>query len=616
MPLDWAHITPENLAAIDLDGMLTKATERDCHEYSMVVSAELRDGDLPEAQRCCLEFAQAVLSMMLHPSNPGEPYGPMFVFNDRRSLIPSDFPRAELRALGEWTRSLNDAELRARFCDVIWVGARDYQCACRAVAAYTESAESLESPEHWSASYKRLERAVRLAVSLGRGGSDQQNHALSKTLEMLDRHRGADPLFLTLSLVRLLLEFRHGDARVHAGYAETGALNAKAKNDFRRASEYHLIAAAAYKQAGAESEEGQSLRDAAEALASEAEKASSDGRGAMAMASILSDAVEAMRQAPGGKARAEELHARLLEVQPAVLEYMKPISTSTDCTEIVKEVLAAVEGKSLRDSVVVLCSLANPPTLEALKEQVRQQAEVSILGNLVSTDIVNGRGRVVAVVPSLQGAPDEMTDPAVLWRMNQAAQLSRSISVQVMINPARMHICATHAPDRNDVLELIRFSPWIPEGHHESVARALVAGFQGDMLVAAHMVPPQFEAVIRYAVERAGGTTSTLEPGGVQKESTLGTLLETPEAKQAFGEAGVFELQDLLTDALGANIRNEIAHGLMPDGRMFNHDMLYTWWLLLRVCTLSSKYFERASRANEGASTQTDSSGNAAESES
>ncbi|MBU3696784.1 DUF4209 domain-containing protein [Dechloromonas sp.] len=590
MALDWNYITEENLTNLELDALLGSATERTCNEYTMVISALLREeGRWSDAQATCLNFVQAVLSMMLQPSQPSEPYGPVFVMDGMRSAIPSDLPKEELKALLTWAMSLKDPELRARFLDVIWVQGREYRAAMESVGSYIESAIRLEHPEQWSSCFKRLERAVRLASSLGKGALDVKHQALSEAQQMLLRHNGSDPLYLSLSLIRLLLEFRYGEPAQYAQIARATAQAAEVVKNFRRANEYHLVGASAFRQAGETEQEAESLRSAAEALAGEAETALTDGRGVMAMTSILSDAVEAMRQAPGGKARADELHARLLEHQPQVLAEMQSFSTSIDSTELVNQALAAVENKSFRDAVDALCGFAKPPSLVSLKKQVEKEAQISVLGCLMSRDILNGRGKVVAIVPSLLNATDDINDPALRWRMFQSARLGRSISVQGLINPARRSINAIHAPDRHDVLSLIQHCPWIPPGHHESVARALVAGFQGDMLLVAHLVPVQFEAVIRHAIERAGGRTSILEPGGVQKESSLGVLLETPEAREAFGEAGVFELQDLLTEQLGANIRNEIAHGLMTDDAMFNYDVLYVWYLLLRCCVVTAK---------------------------
>ena len=83
----------------------------------------------------------------------------------------------------------------------------------------------------------------------------------------------------------------------------------------------------------------------------------------------------------------------------------------------------------------------------------------------------------------------------------------------------------------------------------------------------------------------------------MQPERPLGVLLESAEAAQAFGADGVFELQDLLIDPLGANLRNEVAHGLLGDSGLFGEDVLYAWWLLLRCCVVTSKLVQRQQAA-------------------
>ncbi|UQW73753.1 DUF4209 domain-containing protein [Pseudomonas avellanae] len=80
-----------------------------------------------------------------------------------------------------------------------------------------------------------------------------------------------------------------------------------------------------------------------------------------------------------------------------------------------------------------------------------------------------------------------------------------------------------------------------------------------------------------------------LEPSGVHPERPLKVLLETKEMNDCFGEAGTFELLDLLADLLGANLQNEIAHGLVRDFGMGYFEVQYAWWLILRHCLLSSK---------------------------
>lgn len=597
MPLDWQLITEETLSSLDLDSLLQGVTDFECFSFQTEISRlEKEESRWSSAQLEGLRFIGASLSMMLHANQPSEPFGPMFVMGGRRSAVPTDFPKKCLGELQAWAISLRDPELRARFLDLIWVQARSFPAALGAVEAYLESALRLECPTVWSKCLERIERSLRLSAGLGKGAAQLRLKVLNETEAMLHRHQGKDPLYLTLRLTRLLLEFKHGEPSQFAAYARAAAAAAETEKNYWRAKDYYQLVAECLRTAGDMDGEGAALRDSAESLVKEAELARAQiGRGAMAAASILSDAVEAMRQAPGGRERAAELHDQLLKLQKDSLDDYKPISTSIDLTEMVLNSRAAVRDKSFHDAVIALISMAAPPSISKLVQDVNDQARVSVLGSMLSSEIVNSRGRVVARAPGLDGATDDIKHDGLRWRMFSTARLGRGLYVQGAFEPGRIEILAEHFPDRLDVLSLIQHNPWIPPGHMESVLRALVAGFHGDMLVSSHIVIPQLEAIIRHAVESMGGATSMLEPGGVQPERPLSALLDTPEALKIFGSDGVFELQGLLVDPLGTNLRNEVAHGLIDDEGLFGTDALYAWWLLLKFCVITSKIVQRQS---------------------
>lgn len=595
MTLDWRLISGDTLKSLDLDGLLKDVQRRDCNTYRGEVSRlEREEGRWSAEQRECLRFVGHVLTMLLRADQPAEPFGPMFVMGEQRSVIPTDLPKAELLGLQPWAMTLEDPELRARLLDVLWIQARSFPAAQGAVEAYLASALRLEHPKEWTSCLKRLERALRLATGLGKGGADMRLRVLAEMEAMLLRHRGTDPLYLTLRLIQLLLQFKHGDAGQFAVYASAAAATAETANDFWRAKDYYTLAADCHRDAGDTDAEGVALRQSAECLVRESELAHRQpGRGAITAAALMSDAVEAMRQAPGGRDRSAELHERLLALQRESLTELKPLSTNIDAEELIRRSLAAVRDKPINEAVFALCTMAKPPSVAKLKKEVHEQARVAVLGSIFSSEVLNSRGRVVARAPGLEVGAEDQKQEGLRWRMFRNAQLTRSLTVQAMLNPARMEISVAHSPDRLDFASLIQFSPWIPPGHTESVLRALVAGFHGDMLVAGHLVPPQLEAMVRHVVESLGGATSMLEPGGVQPERPLSVLLETPEAAQAFGADGVFELQDLLVDPLGTNLRNEVAHGLLDDSGLFGAEVLYAWWLLLRYCVVTSKLVER-----------------------
>jgi hypothetical protein len=482
MPPDWTLIDQEALNSVDLDALVRNVDRLDCTTFGSEVSrAEREEGRWSPEQRECLRFVGAVLMMMLRPDEPGDPYGPMFVMDGQRSAIPADFDKQGLLGIEAWALSLQDPELRSRFLDVIWVQARSFVAAKGAVEAYIASAKRLEHPQEWTSAHKRLERALRLAAGLGKGGVDLRERVLSEIEAMLNRHRGTDPLYLTMRLTRLLLEFKHGDAKQFSEYAMTAASTAEAAQDFWRAKDYFLLVAECKRAAADTDGEAAALRLSAECLVKEAELARKQpGRGVMAAASILSDAVEAMRQAPSGRDRAEELHDQLIGLQKESVAELKAVSTSMDASELVQRALSAVRDKSLKEAVFALCAMARPPSMEKLKRDVYEQARIAVFGSLVSSQVLNSRGQVVAIAPALEANGDDPKQEGLRWRMFRQARGLRSLTVQAMLNPARTEIYGAHSPDRQDIVGLIQFSPWIPPSHAESVMRALVAGFQGD----------------------------------------------------------------------------------------------------------------------------------------
>ena len=63
---------------------------------------------------------------------------------------------------------------------------------------------------------------------------------------------------------------------------------------------------------------------------------------------------------------------------------------------------------------------------------------------------------------------------------------------------------------------------------------------------------------------------------GINNEKGLSALMDFPEIMDVLGEDIYFELKSMFTDALGGNLRNEVAHGLLelPMHQRFVHMQL------------------------------------------
>lgn len=59
--------------------------------------------------------------------------------------------------------------------------------------------------------------------------------------------------------------------------------------------------------------------------------------------------------------------------------------------------------------------------------------------------------------------------------------------------------------------------------------------------------------------------------------------MELPETEQIFGKSLVFELKSIFTEAIGFNLRNNVAHGLLDDNDSISLASIYAWWMILRL---------------------------------
>lgn len=116
----------------------------------------------------------------------------MMTLGNRRTATPADMEETDLETFRAFAPEIEDAELRARASDLVWLRKRDHHCAELAIDAYLQSALALESGPVFQFSVHRLERALRLTVLLS-------NHALFEKVvkeieQVISRQHTNEPL--------------------------------------------------------------------------------------------------------------------------------------------------------------------------------------------------------------------------------------------------------------------------------------------------------------------------------------------------------------------------------------------------------------------------------------
>ena len=84
---------------------------------------------------------------------------------------------------------------------------------------------------------------------------------------------------------------------------------------------------------------------------------------------------------------------------------------------------------------------------------------------------------------------------------------------------------------------------------------------------------------------RAGGYSALkVEPGGVQMDEALNSLIRSPAARAALGDGHCDFIEYVMCDpALGWNLRNEVAHGTVRPETLTPMRTFLAWLLLVRL---------------------------------
>lgn len=588
--------------AIPWKSVLVECPTKEASAFALVFQKEARSesGKGNEAGSRAFQLLAQVCSMLLTDDESGEAFRPLIGSPGGGSAAPNDFSPEELSVLDELRKETDDPEFGARVADVLWVRKRAHTAALDAIDAYLVSARRLESPENWPPCHQRLRRAVHLAASLGKGGADRFEKAVAQIEEILDRHRGTDPLFLSASLMEVLQEQERGDANKFAAYAEVAALRAETERNWHKARTYWQTTACWHALAGDQARETSARSHFAETFVHEAEAEMAKGTpSALRAGGLLGFAIEAYRRISGGKSHADQLKRRMEDLQVLGLAELRPIEAKFDTASFAEQAEKEVSEKEFLDSLFALATMGRSPSRKRLREDAERLARAAPFSSLFPLAKVESHGRVVSRRPSIDPTRPEESEEGIEAEMLQHAGLFRAAHVRTTIDPARRRILQEHHFIDAELIPLVRSNPFVPTGREGIFARGLGAGLRGDLLVAVHLLVPQLENSIRTILRENGAQTTSLSSDGIQKEKNLNDLFTLTEMADTFGEDLTFDLLGLLAEDWGANLRNRIAHGLLSHGDCYSEDAMYAWWLTLRLCCIPLLAAPRAKDRSE-----------------
>ena len=588
-------VTTHDFAAVDLEAPIRESTKVDCRSlgflYADAASKSAEDAR-NEAQLRVYRLLASVALMHFKPEDRAEPYGPQWVFGDRRSIIPSDLRGGQSDVFAEVAANIRNAGLKARLSDLAWhnnrrlpaMAGQAINAYCDAVQAVLDGAAEFFHQSKTASSRdgsNMLRRACQIANATG--WKDPQAVHLralirAVVLDAVKRndHRGF------LNVGELSLQFGAETPTTIAANAE--ALIAANDPDPHTSRELWELAAFAHRQSGNDQGRDRCLVCAAECHVRLAE--ADDAQGMVASAHFM-DAIEALRRIRGTRERRQQLEAKLREAQASIRDEMGVISTPFDPTALVAETRRLVGGLSLAQALAEFASLSESPDPDELRNDTLKLAEENPLFGIMPVSMVDKEGKVVAKSPGLAG-DEEDSDLALHHLIARLESLRRQRDVEGMIEPARRLIHREHPLDHSDFRLLTEMSPFVPGDRGALFALGFTRFFGGDFVSALHILVPQLENSLRYFLKQAGVEPSTIHSDMTQENRTLSVILtkDREPLETIIDPAIVFEIENLFDFRGGPTIRHQLAHGLMSAHDCYGTDAIYACWFMFRLCCL------------------------------
>lgn len=548
-------------------------------------------------------------SMMLSPKSLNEPFKPFMVMEGRRSVIPDDLLESDIAFYAEIVDAIDDAWLKARVADLVWLKQRprDVRFALAAIDAYRLIQLDTET---WVRGGRECwERAISLARMLKAGAGTrlaEMEAAILDAFNTVTKECG----FFGLWLADLLDS--NGLGRTHSSVIAQKlnvlAVEFDGDGDLHRSREFFDAASRWFDRSGDEAKSAEMTVAVAEGWVKEAiARVSSDQPSHMVAASFYEKAIQIYRSIPRslraihkGDERIAELHRHMSDAGEKSLDELGAVKTpGVDISELVENARKSVSGKSIQDALLSFANIYHGARVDQVRTEAEKILQQSIFRRLAGSTHLSRDGRVIAKQPAagFDNAPAS-DDPALWAQMVHDYQILINIVVHGDIWPAHEVLLQEHRLREDDFIGLASQSPIVPRGRERLFGKALHAGFDRDFTVAMHLLAPQIEHMVRFHLKNAGVKTTNLDIDGIENENGLSTLMGLPETESVFGKDLSFEIKALFCDALGPNLRNELAHGLLDDDSFQSIHAIYAWWMGLRL--VFNTFWNAARKADSG----------------
>lgn len=541
--------------------------------------------ELSEEEKSIFDLLKNIVSLGTKIHNDGIEFHPMFVMADgSRTFSIEDISEDDYLILHSLKLEKMPLMLRALIADILWTNKKEFNAAKIAANAYWELFTFWYRDDDNVGTIDIIRRAVCISAQT------KQTLLFEKIqgwfVDFLEKKAANNDGFFALRVMELFFGQKNFDVSIFLPVLDD-LIDGNSDNIAKVEQAYKLKTECLFKLKRKEDaiKNNNLLADYYLEFAEKIFK--KDIQGALRAVNFYQKGIMLYRN-NGESDKADAAHKRLVEIQKEIPKIMVPFSVELDIKGVIDNLKANMEGLSFEECVIRLTQMFVFEKQEDIKKRVIEEFKDNPISHLFGKSLINAQGQTVLALHPLD-IHDPEKDPKLMeLHMYQNALEKQKVAGDIWVKNALIIIRDKFVIDKSMVEFLVKDNPIIPDGRERIFQSGLYMFLNGDYYEALHILAPQVENLFRNIAREVGGLTVTLEKDGSSMEKVLSSILSLPELVDCYDNDILFTFRGLLNEQAGANIRNEIAHGIISEYACSTGVCLYFGVAVIKLLSLTS----------------------------
>lgn len=541
--------------------------------------------ELREEEKNIFDLLKNIVSLGTKIHDDGIEFHPMFVMADgSRTFSIEDISEDDYLILHSLKLDKMPLILRALIADILWTNKKEFSAAKIAADAYWKLFMLWYTDEDNVGTIDMIRRAVCISVQTKQ--TTLYNEIQEWFNEFIDTKVASAEGFFSLRIMELFFKQKNFDVSIILKVLDD-LIDGNSDNIAKVEQAYKLKTECLFKLKRKEDaiKNNNLLADYYLEFAEKIFK--KDIQGALRAVNFYQKGIMLYRN-NGESDKADAAHKRLVEIQKEIPKIMVPFSVELDIKGVIDNLKANMEGLSFEECVIRLTQMFVFEKQEDIKKRVIEEFKDNPISHLFGKSLINAQGQTVLALHPLD-IHDPEKDPKLMeLHMYQNALEKQKVAGDIWVKNALIIIRDKFVIDKSMVEFLVKDNPIIPDGRERIFQSGLYMFLNGDYYEALHILAPQVENLFRNIAREVGGLTVTLEKDGSSMEKVLSSILSLPELVDCYDNDILFTFRGLLNEQAGANIRNEIAHGIISEYACSTGVCLYFGVAVIKLLSLTS----------------------------